>query len=688
MKKTIQLLTLLTTLALSSASLRAAATYLYWDGNGTDPGAGPAPAGDWGFDNFWSTDPAGSDGTNAWVNGAIAVFSAGTDATNAFTLFSDQLTPPTAAGLIFEEGQVTIAPSASPAAINMSDPVEFPIVSYTNAIVNSDLTGTAGVTKTGPGRVTLGGSAGGATYSGMNTVKEGILAYTTIYALGDWTGPTIVSNGAALQQAAAIPTSNGGIGEPLYLYGTGVTNSGAFFATSVNSGGKIGWGGMINLMSSVSINLYDPGQWTFLSPCAFVSASATITDTNTIGGSYNLIFGGPSGTIRLNNTAVVPPYPNGRVCYLGDGAIIKNGANQLRLETAGLYNGGFYFNEGKVTVRYPMFGQGPGGVGLGTIYVAATAGEFNNASTTIGIGNNMVLAAGSNVRFNINAAANPMTLSGVLSGPGGISVTNLGKVIISGANTYSGNTTILGNAAPASGGGTLALTGSGSIANSPVIEVQQNATFDVSGRTSTFVLGAGQTIKGIGTVVGNVIANGTISPGSSIGTITFNNDLTLGGNLAIDVNRSVPASDLIQVTGVLTNAGVGGVLVNNGGIALQVGDSFTICSQPVLNGAAMAVVGGGVLWTNELASSGKITVIAGSPVPATNLAATKTGPNSVVITGVGAANTSYGVFTSTDVTKPMSTWTLIGAAIADGSGVIQFTDTQATGAEKYYRFGQ
>ena len=43
---------------------------------------------------------------------------------------------------------------------------------------------------------------------------------------------------------------------------------------------------------------------------------------------------------------------------------------------------------------------------------------------------------------------------------------------------------------------------------------------------------------------------------------------------------------------------------------------------------------------------------------------------------------------STDVSQPMASWTVIGMAKANGSGVIQFTDTQATQPQKYYRFGQ
>src|SRR5262245_14308393 len=64
----------------------ARAQSLYWDSNADTAGAGPTPAGIWGTDSFWSTDPLGLVIPGAWVPGNNAVFSAGTDATGAFAV--------------------------------------------------------------------------------------------------------------------------------------------------------------------------------------------------------------------------------------------------------------------------------------------------------------------------------------------------------------------------------------------------------------------------------------------------------------------------------------------------------------------------------------------------------------------------------------------------------------------------
>jgi len=54
----------------------------------------------------------------------------------------------------------------------------------------------------------------------------------------------------------------------------------------------------------------------------------------------------------------------------------------------------------------------------------------------------------------------------------------------------------------------------------------------------------------------------------------------------------------------------------------------------------------------------------------------------------GAPITSYTVYSSTDVTTPMSSWVLVGATTSDLGGVISFSHYAATGSQRFYRFGQ
>jgi len=125
-----------------------------------------------------------------------------------------------------------------------------------------------------------------------------------------------------------------------------------------------------------------------------------------------------------------------------------------------------------------------------------------------------------------------------------------------------------------------------------------------------------------------VLTNGVLAPDASIGMLTINNNLTLAGNLNIEVNKaSVPISDNTFVSGTLTNVGSGIVTVTNSGSALAPGDVFTLFNKAVPNGNTMAVTGGQVIWTNQLAVDGTIAVLALLPVTPTNISFSLSGTN-------------------------------------------------------------
>jgi len=114
-----------------------------------------------------------------------------------------------------------------------------------------------------------------------------------------------------------------------------------------------------------------------------------------------------------------------------------------------------------------------------------------------------------------------------------------------------------------------------------------------------------------------------------VGTLNFSNRLTLGGNLIININRSLSqSSDLINVAGQITNSGNGTITVSNLGPTPLLGDKFTLFSSPVANGAALTIIPpAGVALINNLAVDGSISV----PPPAsltwtTNSGAVYDGP--------------------------------------------------------------
>jgi len=194
---------------------------------------------------------------------------------------------------------------------------------------------------------------------------------------------------------------------------------------------------------------------------------------------------------------------------------------------------------------------------------------------------------------------------------------------LSGVNTYTGPT-IVNN-------GVIALTGSGSINNSVSIEVTAPDVFDVNAVTGGYVLGAAQTLRGIGTVSGAVTANGRVAPGNvpGIGTLTFDNNLTLNASakLEMDINRTnSPNHDTLVVSGAFAPGGT--LLVTNIGPALAKNDTFDLFSQPVVGSFSLIqlpTLAPGLSWTNKLALDGSIAVV-GPPTP-TNITVSVSGGN-------------------------------------------------------------
>jgi len=254
-----------------------------------------------------------------------------------------------------------------------------------------------------------------------------------------------------------------------------------------------------------------------------------------------------------------------------------------------------------------------------------------------------LLAVESVLVNNATSTANNLNLQGpgngewdgiITDGPGGAGVDSLNVRIrgsgfwaLNGVNTYTGNTTV--------SSGTLCGTGA------------------ISGPVT-------------------VTTGATIAPGyGGIGTFTINNNLTLGGNVLVRLNKSfspAQSNDMVNVTGTLSYGGT--LTVTNLGSALAAGDSFSLFPAGGTGSVTVSGNAGAGLAFSFSPASGVLSVVtAAAPLSGLKFTA---GP---VISGtsltISATNTGAGtvyLLTSTNVAAPISTWTPIWTNVLGGSG--------------------
>ncbi len=196
------------------------------------------------------------------------------------------------------------------------------------------------------------------------------------------------------------------------------------------------------------------------------------------------------------------------------------------------------------------------GIG-GSLTFRKTSGDASIFKPT---GSNDVITANIFLLSNLivsNGSPGDLTISAPMTGTGGVTKSGLGNVIFDGPQNYSGPTTIAE--------GTLQLTATASLANSPQIHLDAGAIFDASLLPTGWTLENDRTLSGSGVVLGNVTvaplsiiaqAVGKISPGgASAGTLSISNDLFLnsGSTLNFDLADSTEVgggtNDLLVVGG-------------------------------------------------------------------------------------------------------------------------------------------
>ncbi len=421
------------------------------------------------------------------------------------------------------------------------------------------INGTGGITKAGTGTFILNGTnnytgtttVNGGTFDLTTTlsstlidVNSGIFFLTSTATLSEtnslFVGATGIFDMTTASPIVTIGDLSGDFGGQIYLGANtlvaGTNNSTIFSGTMSGTGGFTKENlGVITLAGG---NTYS-GLTTV--------ASGTLALTGNLNPATSLLLSS-IGTFDMSGSFEFIPVTvadlmgsMGSVIYLGNRTLIAGTSNSTlfsgEIRDGGIYGGtgGFFVKQGSgaITLAGANSFTGETVIDDGTIILTgslaptsallvAANGVFDMTAVDVTIGDLRGFAGG-----QIHLGGHTLTVGAIIDTTFGGNIDGIGgslikqgssQLVLTGASTYTGLTTI--NA------GALAVDGS---------------------LTSSVLINIGGTLQGFGSV-GSVTNNGTIAPGRSIGKITVNGDYTQTGAYDAEIGPS-GVSDLIDITG-------------------------------------------------------------------------------------------------------------------------------------------
>ncbi|ELK7949575.1 autotransporter-associated beta strand repeat-containing protein [Salmonella enterica] len=363
----------------------------------------------------------------------------------------------------------------------------------------------------------------------------------------------------------------------------------------------------------------------------------------------------------------------------GSGQVVKSGDGALTLSGANSYSGGTLISDGTL-VASNVEALGTGDVTDDAVLELNTGGDFDNAISGSGqvvkSGDETLTLSGSNtytggtlisggtlVASNVEALGSGDvtndavlelntggTFDNVISGSGQVVKSGDDALTLSGANTYTGGTTI--------NDGTLVATsvdalGTGDVTDNATLELNTGGTFDNAISGSGQVVKSGDkmlTLSGANSYSGGtLISDGTLVPSNveSLGTGDVTNNATLELNTGGDFTNNISGSGQVVKSGdeTLTLSGsntyTGGTTINDG--TLVATSVEALGSGDVTNDAVLALNTGGD-FANNIGGTGSVvksgdetltlsgtnsytggTTISGGTLVATNVEALGTG---------------------------------------------------------------
>jgi fibronectin-binding autotransporter adhesin len=447
------------------------------------------------------------------------------------------------------------------------------------------MTGTGSMTKSGAGVLTLTGAN---TYSGGTLVSAGALVGTTTSLQG-----SITNNALVVFDQSSDGTYAGGMSGSGMLAKTG---TGTLTLTGLNthSGGTtVAGNGAIATSSDAALGAAG-------GPVALGDATSSGALRLTSGSPLSLdrpfVLGAGGGTIETAGSSSV--VVNGAIT--GRGGLRKTGSGSLTLGRTNGFAGATNVDEGSVLA-------GAQNVFSGTSALAIANGatvDLRDFSQSVGsLSGGGALALGG-ATLTTGGDGTSTLFSGAITGNGGLVKVGQGTFTLTGANSYTGGTTVAGG---------VLRTGTGNVfAGSTVLTVAGGAAVELDGFAQTFAA-----IEGSGSIRlgGAALTVGSSTSSLFTGSISGSGSLRKVGSGTLTLTGANSYSDGTTVSGGIlagNSASLQGNIVNDALVEFEENGNATYAGSMTGSGGFVKTGSGTLTLTGANTYRGGTTIRAGT----------------------------------------------------------------------------